>query len=112
MVVDVVFAVTVVALAAGTVTEFQFGIADVSSAADGAAVGVDCSFGRFGGFSGTGVEGDDLCFFLLNRLLRKLPLGLDPPGKRQHIQHIFAEEQEVVGQGNHREQIVGEGIGN
>ena len=40
-----------------------------------------------------------------------LSLQLDPPGHGNQIQHILAEEQEVVGKGNDGEQIVGEGVG-
>ena len=35
--------------------------------------------------------------------------GIDPPGLGQYVQHIPAEEQEIIGQGNHAEEIVGEG---
>ena len=47
----------------------------------------------------------------LRRILLLLPkqaLDVDPPGKRDHIQHILAKEQEVVGNGDQREQVVGE----
>jgi hypothetical protein len=36
------------------------------------------------------------------------PPGLYPPGQGDKIGNILAEEQEVVGKGNQREQIVGE----
>ena len=44
-------------------------------------------------------------------LLLEQPPGIHPPGHGNHIQYILAKEQEIVGQGNHRKEVVGEGIG-
>ena len=112
VVADVVFAVAVVALAAGTVTEFQFRIADICSAADGAAVGVGCFLGFFGCLISCGIKLDHFRAFRLHRLLFKEPAQLDPPGLGNYIQNILAEDQEIVCQGNHGEQIIGEGVQN
>ena len=111
VVADVFFAVAVVAFAAGTIPEFQFRIADIRSSADGAAVGVGGFFSSSVSFLVDSVEGDDFCFSDRSGILGEFPLCLDPPGQGQHVQHIGTEEQEVVGQGDYREQIVGEGIG-
>ena len=61
MIADMVFTVAVIALAAGTVTEFQLRIAYISPAADGAFVGVvGLGLGN-GGLVGAGFgEGDYL----------------------------------------------------
>ena len=110
VVADMVFAITIVALAPGTVPEFQFRIADVGSAADGAPVGIG-GFLLFDGFIRTGVKLDDLWLFGLNRLFAEFSLCLDPPGQGKNVQYVLAEEQEVVGKRDYREQIVWEGIG-
>ena len=107
---DMVFAIAIIAFAAGTVAEFQFGIADIRPAAHGTAVGVGGLGGCFCGLVGTGIKPDDLGL-LLGRLFPEEPAGIGTPGHGNHIQNILAEEQEVVGKGNHREQVVGERIG-
>lgn len=109
VVVDVLFTVAIISLATGAVTELKFRIADVGSATDGAAVGI----GRFHrclcGFVRTGVELDDLC--LLLGLFPEQSPGVDSPTHGNYVQNVFSEEQEIVCQGNHGEQIVGEGKG-
>lgn len=42
VIVDVIFAVTEISVTTGTVTKFQFRIADIGATADGTAVGVVC----------------------------------------------------------------------
>ena len=70
VVVDMVLAVTEIAVTPGTVTEFQFRIGDIGAAANGAAVGVRCRL--FLGRCFVLPEGDRAgCF--LNRSVR-LPL--------------------------------------
>ena len=105
---DVLFAVAIISLAAGAVTEFQFWIADVRSAADRAAVGVRCFHRGLGGFVRTGVELDDLC--LLLGLFPEESSGIDSPAHGNDVQNVLAEEQEIVSQRNHGEQIVREGL--
>ena len=107
MIADVIFAVAVISVAAGAVTEFQLRVGHIGSAADGTLVGV--VFFCLGGSCGTGGslgEGDGACF--LDRLLFEKSADLDPLCQRDHIQHVFAEEQEIVGDGDQREQIIGE----
>ena len=105
MTVNVVLAVAVVTLAAGAVTELQLGVTDVCSAADGAFMGVEL-FHRGGGcLVGTG-KGDRAGLFG-GLLLKELP-GIDAPGNGDDIQHILAEEQQVVADGDQREQVVGD----
>ena len=108
---DMFLAIAIVALATGAIPEFQFRIADICSAADGAAVGIGGFGCGFCGFVGASIKGDNFRPFLLNRLFLKKSSSVDPPAHGDYIQHIFAEEQEIVGQGNHGEQIVGEWIG-
>ena len=107
VIVDMVFAVTVVALTAGAVPELQFRVADIGFAADGAAMGIVCLGSRLAAAGGIKLD------YLgpLGRLLPESGLCAETPGRRQYIDHILAEEQEVVGKGNDAEQIIGEGIG-
>ena len=111
---DVIFTVTIVTVASGAIAEFQIRMGNVSSAADGAAVGIRCLRCGSGSLIRTGVERDGsgtgvLCYGIFCALGRSA--GIDPPGLGKYIQNISAEEQEVVGQGNHAEEIVGEGSG-
>ena len=111
MVADVIFTIAVVSVAAGAVTELQIGMGNVCPAADGAAVIVG-DFGCCGGcLTGAGIEGDGLAGLSAGSILCTacIAAGVDPPGLGQHIQHILAEEQEVIGQGDQAEEIVGEG---
>lgn len=89
-----------IAAAPGTVAELQFRICDICSAADGAFVAVG-NFGRFGLiiFCPVGVW---LLLFCKGRLSQ-------PHKVRQNMEHIAAEEQEVVEQGKNGEQIEREG---
>ena len=93
VIVNMIFAVAVVAAAAGAVTEFQFRIAYIRAAADGAFVGV----GRFGLCCGCLIrtcmrEGDDLRFFLLGCVgfLAEKPPCIGTPGHGNHIQNVGA----------------------
>ena len=112
VVADVIFAVAVVTAAAGAVAEFQLRIGHIGTAADGALVSIGCFRLSDAGFVRAGAgEGDDLR--LGGSRLRgsaEQPAGIEPPGNRNHIQHILAEEQEVIGQGNNGEEIAGESI--
>ena len=111
VVADMLLTVAVVALAPGAVAEFQLGIGNIRPSADGAAVSIGCFRCCLRSFVRAGIELDDLGLLLLDRLLFEEPPGVDPPGQRQYIQHIRAEEQEVVGKGDHREEIIREGLG-
>ena len=110
VVIDMILAVAVIALAPGAVAELQFRVGHVRPAADGAAVGVG-GFGRsLGGGVGASVELNDLGL-LPGGAFAQQPPGVGPPGLGDHVEHVFAKEQEIVGQGDDGEQIVGEGIG-
>ena len=106
MITDVVFAVAVIAVAAGAITEFQLRIGHIGSAADGALVGVSFLGNLERSRTGSIGEGDSTG--LGSGLLFEKSADFDPPGQRNHIQNILAKEQEVVSQGDQREQIVGE----
>ena len=111
VIIDMVLAVAMVALAPGTVAELQFRISHIGAAADGAFVGV----GRLGlghrGLVGAGVgERDGLCFWGGLGILPEKPPGVHSPGHGEDIENILTKEQEIVGQGDDREQIVGEGV--
>ena len=113
---DVVFAVAMVAIAPGAVPEFQLRVGYIRPSAYGAAVGVRCLGCGNGGLVGAGSgEGHHLGLFLPGcRLLlapAQEPGKIHPPVHGYHIQHILAEEQEVVGQGHDGEQVCREGIG-
>ena len=105
---DVLFAVTVVAVAAGTVPEFQLRVADVGFSTDGTPVCIGGFGSSFAGLMRSGIEGDDFGFLL--RRFFELPLCVDSPGQGKYIQHIFSEEQEIVCQRNNREEVIGERI--
>ena len=110
VVVDMILAVAEIALAAGAIPELQLRVGQISPTADGAFMGIG-RFGRCnGGLIGSGIgEGDGLRF-LLGAAFFEQPPGVHPPGHGDHIEDIFAKEQEIVGKGNHGEQIIGEGI--
>ena len=115
MVADVIFAIAVVAIAAGTVAEFQIGVGYVGPSADRAAVGVWCLGCSDTCLIGTGIgELDDFCFLAaagFGLTLAEKPAGIGTPGHGNYVQHILTEEQEIVGKGNDGEQIGGEGTG-
>ena len=92
---DMLFAVAVIAAAAGTVTELQLRIRHICAAADSAPMGV----GR-GSRLGTcphragGGEGDRAGLF------DGFSPRFDSPGKGDQILHIRADEQKVVSESN------------
>ena len=100
MIIDVIFAIAEVAVASGAITEFQFRVAFIRSAADGTAVGIGCirfcllrrkrngSCGLFRSFSRTA-------------------LSLDFPRHWDQVACIFAKEQEIVRQSYQGEQALG-----
>ena len=104
MVTDVILAVAEIAIATGTVTEFQLRIGNIGSAAYGAAVEIGF-LGLLACFSG---EGDCAAGFLRLLSFGLAVLQLVPPLGRQYIDHIPAEEQKVIGQCHQGEQVVGE----
>ena len=53
---------------------------------------------------------DDLRLGLLG-LPAEQAAGIGAPGHGNHVQHVLAEEEEIVGKGDYGEQIVGEGVG-
>ena len=105
---NVLFAVADVAAALGAISEFQLGICGIRLAAHGAAVGIRrCAFLR------APVEGNGTGL-LTGRLFGR-GMGycfgrsfLIFPNAGNNIQTILAKEQQVIQNGDQREQIVGE----
>ena len=113
MIGNMVLTVAVVTLTAGAIAEFQFRIGNIGSAADGATVGIGGFGGSSGSFIRARVKANDFRFSLcgFDRLLLEQAAKIDPPGKGNHIEYIFAKEQEIIGKGNDGKQIAGEGQG-
>ena len=113
VIVDMILAVAVVAATTGAVAEFQFRIAQICTAANSTFMGIGClglwSRSLIGSGSG---EGDDLGLLRSGGilLLAEHPHKLGAPSPGNDIQHILAKEQEVVGKGDHGEEIQREGI--
>lgn len=99
VVVDMVYAVAVEALATGTIAKFQPRIGNVGAAADGASVGV-IGTDFFVLTKGNGLPVGRSGFFLSGKL--------DPPGEWQKIFDILSHEDQIVGQRNQGDQVVGE----
>ena len=97
MIVDVVLAVAMIAVAAGTIPEFQIGIGYIGSAANTAFMCVGCFYFSSGGFVGSGGGEGNRAGFLCGFLFKQ-PFRVDAPSNRYHIENIFAKE-EVVGAG-------------
>ena len=105
MIADVVLAVAMEALTARAVTELQFRIAHISATTDCAFVGVRRFHCGGGGFV-RACSGEDDGFSFggsLAGLSLEQPSEICLPGHRNHIEHILAEEQEIVCQCNHGE---------
>ena len=101
MVVNVIFTVAVITVASAAVTEFQFRIGHIGSAAYAALVGIVFPGGSaFGSCLG---EGDGAGVF--HRPGFCLSAHADAPVEGNDIHNILAEEQEIVGNGDQREQI-------
>ena len=112
VVADVFFAVAVIAIAAGTVAEFQIRMGHIGFTADSAAVCIR-RIHRGNRCFVRSCIGEGNCFGLLGSIVLFLPE--QPPeicllGQGNHVHNVLAEEQEVVGKGDDREQIVGEGF--
>ena len=105
---NVLFAVAVIAAALGAIPKFQFRIGHIRPAAHRAAMGIRlCAFLR------APVEGDGtglLTGFLFGRSMahRFGTVSLIFPNAGNNIQTILAKEQQVIQNGDQREQIVGE----
>lgn len=110
MIVDMILTVAVVALALGAVAEFQLRICHIGASADRAAVGVGGFRRGGGGFVGACVKMDDLCLGLFG-LLAEQAAGIGTPRHGNHVQHVLAEKEKIVGKGDYGEQIVGETVG-
>ena len=112
MMVDVILTVAVVAVAAGAVTEFQIRVRNIGAAANCAAVGIRRFRLGSGSFIGAGAVEVYGALSLGGRaFLFEKPGEIDLPGKGDHIDHIFAEEQEIIADGHEGEQTVGEQAG-
>ena len=109
-----ILAVAMITAAAGAIAEFQIRMTYICTPADGAFMGVGGFRLRGGCFVGAcGGEGDNFGTILLGcviLLLSEKAPRIGPPGHGDHIQYIFAEEQEVVGKGDDGEAVIGEGI--
>lgn len=106
MIADVILTVTVVAVAAGTVTEFQFRVSRIRTAADSTLMGIRCLGNCIGCFIGTRV-GERYRFVLLGSLsFTEKPSGIHPPGQRKYVQSILTKEEKIVGQSDDGEDVV------
>ena len=86
MIADVVFAVAVITVATGAVTEFQFRVGNISSSANGAAVGVGRFYTGVGSFiRAGGVELDGLFTGCAFGRFPEQTSCIDPPGHRDHV---------------------------
>ena len=112
---DMVFTVAMVTVAAGAVTEFQIRMGNIRAAANGAPMRIRCLGGCGGCLVRTGVEGNHFGLLLVRSgarfSLAEEPAAIGTPGQGNDIQNFLAEEQEVIGQGNQGEKVVGEGVG-
>lgn len=108
-----VLAVAVIAIAPGAVAELQLRMGNIRPAADSAPVGIGCLGGGSGSLIGACIEGNGLMLLVGSSVLCTFcgSSCIDPPGLGQYIQDICAEEQEVIGQRNDAEKIIGEGRG-
>lgn len=110
VIVDMILAVTVVAVTPRAVPEFQFGIAQICSAADSTLMGVGGFHCGSSGLVRAGKLNRGVGGFGGFRFLPEEPGEIYLPRHRNHIGHILTEEQEIVCQGNQGEQVVGENI--
>ena len=101
-----VLAITVIAAALGTITEFQIRVRHVGPSADGTFMPV--RRGVHHGFLGMGGGSPDIClgpvcvgFFMCGGGPAKSTL----PAFRQNVEAVCAEEQEVVQKSKQREEI-------
>ena len=99
---DMIFAVAKISVALGTIAKFQFWIAHIGSAADGASMGIGSSLFRSGLPKGnrTGVPGSSFFSFSLG--------DAQTPSRGKHIDQIPTAENEIVQKSYQREQVVGE----
>ena len=110
MVADMILAVAVIPLTAGTVAEFQLGVGNISPPANSTFVEE-----RFLGRgvtdldSSIGGELDDRCFSWRFFPAEKLP-DLQPKGQRDDVDDILSEEQKVICQSDQREEVDREGV--
>ena len=105
VIVDMVDAVAEIALAPGAVAEFQLRMLRIGPSADHAPVGVGRLGLGGGGFVRAGLgEGNHLGAFGFGSFLVEQPPGVEAPGHGEDIGNIPAEEEEIVGQGDHGEQ--------
>ena len=99
-----VFAVAEIALAPGTIAEFQFRICEICPAADRAAVVVGPI--RRGSLISTGAgEGDYFCFL---RFLSEKPPYLCLGRQGNKTKDVVAHKQEIISESHQGEQVVGE----
>ena len=110
MVADMLFAVAVVAVAAGAVPEFQVRVSDIRFTAYSAAVCLGGACGRC--FAGVGRPKLDY-FRAVSTIARgglaRGPVQFCSPGCGKQIHNVLTEEQQIVGDGNDGEKVGREG---
>ena len=114
MVADVILAIAVIAIAFGAITELQIRIGYIRAATNRAFMMIRRFHLCGAGLEGTGIgerNGAGSTIGLLGSIILFLAEQageIGAPGHREHIINVRAEEQEVIGQSNQREQIEGE----
>ena len=105
VIIDMVDAVAMIPAATGAVTEFQAGVGDVGTAADGALVEVILLLGGGAVRAGLLLKVDDFGAFGLFSLAAA---ELHSPGSRQKIGKTAAKENKIVSKAHQNQQVVGE----
>ena len=111
VVADMVLAVAVIAIAAGTIAEFQVGVGTIRAAADGALVKEDFLGGDISCLNGGGGGELDHSCLPGSRSLTKTFADLEPQRERDDVDDIFSKEQEVICDGDQGEKADRERIG-
>ena len=97
VIVDVIFAVAEITVTFGAVTELQLGVGNISAATNGAAMGI-AGVSLLCGYFAYFYFGKRNGFGLLSRNpFFENPEKFDAPTQRENIQHLLAEEKELVG---------------
>ena len=103
MIVDMILAITVVTVTAGTVSELQFRIGNICTAADGAPMGVVGFFSCVISIFCSEGNGGNIALCFAGRSTMKF---CSPAGGKD-VLYIGAHKQKIIAQGYQREQIVG-----
>ena len=100
---DMILAVAVIAVAFGTVTEFQLRIGHICPSANCAAVGV--GDGLLFAMGGIAVGEGDRTGFLLGLCGSDCPIAAGSPCRRQQIQYILTGKQQEICESDQWKQI-------